>query len=171
MSRVEQLEQAIKDYQNVFDVFNTGDSEAALNARRDRFHCAEAWRQALLIYILRVFKPRSGSTQKISLISRVVLDHVRSIRQIDLVQKQVLLPVFLAGSEISDDYGRQSAQNYCDFWTEKNRYFLFSQARLLLEEVWKERKDSEIDDFWWGVVVDRHEQESPEQISYQYLLG
>ncbi len=169
---VDQVQRDISGYSNEHNAFfKSSDTEAALNARRDNFHCAEAWRHALFLYILRVFKMKLVSAQEISYTARVVLDHVRSIRQVGWVQKQVLIPVFLAGAEISGEYGQQLAQDYCDFWTKKNRYFMFDNVAILHRQIWKERKASKDNDFWWALVVDKHEKNSPTSMTCQFLLG
>lgn len=124
------------------------DAEKHLHEWQDRYHCAEAWRCALLLYIESVFKRVSQkSSFAITRLVRSTLDHVRCCRRTSQTQKQLLLPIFLAGSETSDGDMRIFVKDYCSYWGEKSRYNMFNSVPALLEEIWASGN-------WWGTVVD-----------------
>ncbi|KAI2606595.1 fungal-specific transcription factor domain-containing protein [Hypoxylon sp. NC1633] len=121
---------------------------------QDLYYCAEAWRFALLIYIERVFKWRRGeaSITRISIFARKTLNSMLSCRQNEMIQKQLLLPVFLAACETEDEKLRNEARNYCKWWASKTRYEMFITSLGLLEEVWATAADP---DSWWGALIDQ----------------
>lgn len=122
--------------------------ERLLHDSQDRYHCAEAWRYALLLYLECVFKSdhqlRSLNLNKMV---RKTLDHIKCCRQTSQTQKQLLLPVFLAGSETSDQEMRDFVREYCTYWGETSGYSMFNSVPMLLDEVWSTGK-------WWGAVID-----------------
>ncbi|GLA60364.1 hypothetical protein AtubIFM54640_000815 [Aspergillus tubingensis] len=129
------------------DVSDT-DIEKQDHEQRDRYHCAEAWRCALLLYIERVFKSdRIKRQPAINRLSRRTLDHIRCCRRSSQTQKQLLLPIFLAGSETSDEEMRGFVKDYCSYWGDKSRYNMFHSVPALLDEIWAKKK-------WWGAVID-----------------
>lgn len=143
------------------------DSIQAAHYIQDLYHCAQAWRFALLIYIERVFKwhRREASMARISVFARKALNNVMSCRRSVMIQKQLLLPVFLAGSETDDENLRDEARDYCSWWGVKTRYDMFITTLGLLEEVWAAGGDQES---WWGSLID---QKSGVSSPRQYLFG
>lgn len=141
------------------------DPVQSANYMQDLYHCAEAWRYALLLYIERVFKWRldKASMACISLFARRALTNVLSCRRGAMIQKQLLLPVFLAACETADEDMRAEARKYCRWWNEKTRYGMFITTIDLLEEVWAVADDPES---WWGSVLDRRSDSSR-----QFLFG
>lgn len=141
-----------------------------MHYKEDLHHCAEAWRYALLLYIERVFKwqrdqPRSPI---LPLLARRVLNHMSCCRRTSMVQKQLLLPVFLAGCETEDENLREEARMYCTWWGEKTRYDMFITAIGLLEEVWANTDPLA----WWGSIMDRKSAANANSSSpRQYLFG
>ncbi|KAI1771445.1 fungal-specific transcription factor domain-containing protein [Hypoxylon cercidicola] len=133
---------------------------------QDLYYCAQAWRFALLIYIERVFKWRRGeaSMTRISLFARKTLNNMLSCRQSVMIQKQLLLPVFLAACETEDAKLRNEARNYCKWWASKTRYEMFITSLGLLEEVWAATDP----DSWWGALID---QKFRVGSTRQYLFG
>lgn len=124
------------------------DAARQLHDQQDRFHCAEAWRCALLLYIESVFK-RDMEKRSFTLnwLVRRTLDHIRCCRRTSQIQKQLLLPIFLAGSETSDEGMRSFTREYCAYWTQKSRYSMFNSVPTILDEIWTSGK-------WWGTVID-----------------
>lgn len=148
--------------------------EESLHAQQDRHHCVEAWRCALLLYIERMFKwDRNAPRPKaIARLVRATLTHVRACRRTSQTQKQLLLPVFLAGSETSDADMREFVIQYCKWWGEKSRYNMFNSVPSLLKEVWDGRSSRPGQKAWWGEVVDR--KTGPQgtcQVPMQFLFG
>ncbi|KAA8651225.1 uncharacterized protein ATNIH1004_000103 [Aspergillus tanneri] len=143
-----------------------GTDEDTLHARKDRYHCIEAWRHALLLYIERVFKWDRGVSQPKTMgrLIRSTLDHVRCCRRTSMTQKQLLLPVFLAGSETRDEEMRSVVRRYCRWWGQRSRYHMFHSVPSLLEEIWAAES-------WWGDVVDSKTRGTSGQTPVQYLLG
>jgi len=133
------------------------DDAEAMQTDRDRYHCCEAWRHGLLIYIQRVFRWRRGQKPpaRLAYLARVTIDHVRSCRRTSTVQKQSLLPAFFAGAETTDTDSRQSIRDYCTWWYALYGYQMFETAQSLLEELWTQRDARWNDDtLWWGGIVD-----------------
>jgi hypothetical protein len=116
------------------------DIEEQFNSRQDRYHCTEAWRYALLIYIERAFRWDRKCPRPLNLkwLVRKTLDHVRCCRRMSQTQKQLLLPVFLAGSETTDQEMRHFTRKYCQWWVTRSRYNMFNSVSSLLEEIWAE---------------------------------
>lgn len=123
--------------------------ERRFHESQDRYHCAEAWRYTLLLYLESVFRRDNGHRQSPAIIRlvRKTLDHTKCCRRTSQTQKQLLLPVFLAGSETSDPEMRDFVKDYCMYWGEKSGYSMFNSVPALLDEVWSSG-------MWWGVVVD-----------------
>lgn len=144
-------------------------AESQFHDQQDRYHCAEAWRYASLLFIERVFKCSGNQRRRprpIGRLVRLTLDHVRCGRRTSQIQKQLLLPVFLAGSEAGDENMRELAKEYCRYWAEKTRYEMFSSVPILLEEIWGVEG-------WWGSVIDiKTRPATPGQmVGSQFLFG
>lgn len=145
--------------------------EKQIHDQQDRYHCAEAWRYALLIYVERVFKwnrQQQCRPCSIAQLVRETLDHVRSCRRTSQTQKQLLLPVFLAGSETTDADMRRLVKGYCKHWAEESRYNMFDSVSLLLDEIWVASPSQ-----WWGATIDGKTRTStrPSQTVTQFLFG
>jgi hypothetical protein len=134
------------------------ESEDDPDCRRNAFHCIEAWRHGLLLYALRVFyRPQTpAGLRSILHLARVVLDHVRCIPQTAIVQKQTLLPVFLAAAEVGEEATRSFVRQYCAHWSSTARYSMFGTVLTLLEIIWADWSDSARESYWWGVKVGHH---------------
>jgi hypothetical protein len=138
-----------------------------MHERQDRYHCAETWRQALLLYIETVFKrTRNPRPIRIHQLVRKTIDNIRCCRRKSLIQKQLLIPVFLAGSEASDKETREFAIEYCVYWGERSHYNMFNSVPILLDEIWASGE-------WWGAVIDSQTPSSSNQEHErtQLLLG
>ncbi|RFU35463.1 hypothetical protein B7463_g881, partial [Scytalidium lignicola] len=125
------------------------------DTRRNRFHCIEAWRHAILLYACRVFTPKQDVYQicHINHLARIILDSVRSIPNTEIIQKQLLLPIFLAASEMGDEHNRSFVREYCKHWNNVSRFYHFQSALVLLESIWSVWDPSTRDVYWWGAKV------------------
>ncbi|OJJ01287.1 hypothetical protein ASPVEDRAFT_82811 [Aspergillus versicolor CBS 583.65] len=131
------------------------ETEEQLHAQQDRFHCAETWRCALLLYLERVFKGDRGRDSRahtrrhlaLNRLARKIINHSQCCRRTSQTQKQLLLPIFLAGCETADAEMREFVKGYCTYWGERSRYNMFNSASVLLEEIWSTQQ-------WWGAVID-----------------
>ncbi|KAJ5700853.1 hypothetical protein N7536_003866 [Penicillium majusculum] len=124
------------------------DAIKQFHERQDRYHCAEAWRYALLLYLEYIFKSdRKRRSISVNKLVRKTIDHIRCCRRTSQTQKQLLIPVFLAGSETSDEDMRHFVKEYCAYWGEKSRYSMFNSVPVLFDEIWATGK-------WWGAVID-----------------
>lgn len=124
---VEQVKNYIDDDLSVEDEVEPVDDA---DARRNRFHCVGAWRHAILLYAQRVFTPvqDAAGLRAISHLSRIVLDSARCIPLTETIQKQVLLPVFLAAAEVEDEWNREFAREYCRYWNGRSQFSQFEDA-------------------------------------------
>ena len=154
---IEGITKQITQWKNEEDI--TADEAAYveddLDGRRNRFHCIEAWRYAILLYARRVFmrKQDTPGLRSIGYFSREILDHVRSIPRTATVQKQVLLPVFLAGAEAGVESVRAFVRDYCTYWSAKSGHLMFNTVGTLLENIWSESDLWSRDVYWWGLKV------------------
>ena len=169
-SPIEELERRLRLWRNPFD---KTDNQEDPQSMRDCFHCVEAWRYALLLYVWQVFRrgeepdPHSSNTY----LCRLILDHTRCVRRSSPVQKQVLLPIFLAGAEAVDGSTRREVREYCNHWSLHNGYNMFQNVGDLLEQVWSDRKQYGEQQYWWGLTVDQHAKLASGSMTTQYLLG
>ena len=131
----------------------SGDDD--LDERRNRYHCVEAWRHAILLYCRRVFtrQQNTAGLRAINHLSRQIMDHIRCIPQTAVVQKQTLLPVFLAAAEAGDEATRDFARQYCRHWSITAGYFMFETVGILLESIWTDWDAADRSIYWWGVKV------------------
>jgi hypothetical protein len=137
-------------------ISSEGDEEEYYQ-QRDRYHLAEAWRYALLLYIQRVFRWDRQSHRRPSATLRLtcsVLDHTRNCRKTSQSQKQLLLPIFLAGAEVRDKYMRDTVRSFCLWWGARSRYGMFYSVSNLLEEYWTEPHCKSGKPIWWGSFLD-----------------
>ena len=159
MTPIESIERKVIEWKNEmapqfveYDHEPEEEYEKQIHDQHDRYHCSEAWRYALLIYVKRVFRWNRQQQHRpcpIAQFVRETLDHVRSCRRTSQTQKQLLLPVFLAGSEMTDADMRGLMKGYCKHWAEESRYNMFNSASLLLDEIWMASSSQ-----WWGAAID-----------------
>lgn len=152
------------------EIDSATETEEQLHSQQDRYHCVEAWRYALLIYIERVFRwdRQCPRPLKLKWLVRKTLDHVRCCRRTSQTQKQLLLPVFLAGSETTDEEMRRFTRKYCDWWANRSRYHMFNSVSSLLEEIW----EADGENTWWGSVIDgKTKHGGAGEAAIQFLFG
>lgn len=168
-TRALELEELIRDYV-ICSTSQLPESEDPVQNWHDYYHTSNAWRYALLLYICRVLKWDRFSSDlvlEVSTLTRLILDSVRCCRPDSSLQKQLLLPVFLAGSEAMDVYSRSLVEQYCEAWYINCRYTMFKDTLALLQDVWA-RRDREANKFtvWWGPIVDEKQSDGS-----GYLFG
>ena len=148
-----------------------------LTARRDRYHCVEAWRSSILLYVCRVFtrEQNDHGIRLIEYLARITLDHIRCIPQQSVLQKQVLLPIFLAASEADDENDRWFVRQYCRYWSITSRFHMYETTGALLEHIWEDWNPSTKAVFWWGAKVgcggSQHAGDKDQHMVSQLLLG
>lgn len=147
-----------------------------INLRRNRYYCVEAWRHAILLYTYRVFtqRPDERELRAIDYLSRLILDCVRCIPSSDIIQKQILLPVFLAAAEVGDEETRSMVREYCAYWSNASRVYHFQTAGCLLDSIWKDWDPLTRDVYWWGVKIDPQDwmtNDSGQTLVSELLLG
>ncbi|KAL7936978.1 fungal-specific transcription factor domain-containing protein [Trichoderma chlorosporum] len=154
---VDDVIQKVRDFVNKEDatISEIEHLEDDPDARRNRFHCIEAWRHAILLYVCRVFNPKQDARQvrHIRYLARIILDSVRSIPITEIIQKELLLPVFLAASEAGDEQSRSFVRQYCGHWSDVSHFYHFNSTLTLLESIWSDWDPSTGDTYWWGVKV------------------
>jgi hypothetical protein len=147
------------------------------NAKLNRFHCIEAWRHAILLYTHRVFRPKQNIYQlrNIQHLARTILDGVRCIPQTEVIQKQLLLPVFLAGSEFETEWDRSFVRQYCKHWSDVSRFYHFESVAELLENIWKDWDLNTREEYWWGHKIGLKSrdisEDRPQAMVAEVLLG
>ena len=174
-SRVEDLEATLTAWQNPYRIAGrVNDVQEDRSPTRECYHCVEAWRHSLILYIYQVFKRDlvMRSPAVTSFYSQHILDHIHWIRQETVIQKQVLLPLFLAGCEATEENLRKQAKDFCRFWSQRNGYRMFQDVGDLLEHVWKDGQESSDGRYWWGDTVDQYNTTGPtDPMRPQFLFG
>ena len=160
MQQVDDLVEYLKGWinNNAMSIEESQASDEDADDRMDRFHCVEAWRYAIILYSRRVFRSHQdpADLRVIDHLTRVILDHVRCIRDTQMVQKQVLLPVFLAAVEVEDENTRCFVRQYCNHWSKTARYSQFETALASIENIWATYDASQRAVYWWGCKIDDH---------------
>jgi hypothetical protein len=172
---VQMVVEEVRGFNNVEAVgFSDLDNlEGEPDTRRNRFHCIEAWRHAIMLFVARAFCQKQDvfGIRKITHLARIILDSVRCIPQTEFFQKQLLLPVFLAGSEAESEIDRAFVRQYIQHWNETSRFEHFGSAGELLEDVWKDWDASTRDVYWWGVKIGHQSTNRTDFMVSEALLG
>lgn len=179
MQQIDELVEYLKGWTNDYttSLEDVQISEEDPDDRMDRYHCVEAWRSAIILYSRRVFCSHQdpAGLRVIRHLSRTVLDHVRCIRETQMVQKQVLLPIFLAAVEVADENNRCFVRQYCKHWSTTARYTQFETALALIENIWLAYEVSDRADYWWGCEIGSHvwsgENDGGSGLEQELLLG
>jgi hypothetical protein len=131
-------------------------NEESMHLDRDNMHCAEAWRNGMLLYIHRVFRWERGTSFSMcaSVCARTVTDHIFACREGSMIARQALVPLFFAGCELQDVSIRKRILKLCRLWNDRTRYYMFGTTIPLLKDVWDELEKGGEDTAWWGQVVD-----------------
>ncbi|KAK5065227.1 hypothetical protein LTR84_001065 [Exophiala bonariae] len=158
LSRVTEISHCIRAYSvGRTEYPGAADNDELVQHWHDICNAGNAWKYALLLYVSRVFnwnRTTDSHLAEVTSFSRLVLDSVRCCRADSPLQKQLLFPVFLAGSECVDRYGQDFVTLFCEEWYRKCRYTMFREALVLLRQIWA-RREQEINPFgiWWGLFV------------------
>ena len=139
-SQVQQIIQRVDDYPN----------EADLETQTHGYLCIEAWRHAILLYACRVFG--THDLHQIDRHAQTIFDCVQGIPQTNIVQKQVLIPLFLAAAEVGDSR-RAMASSYLSHWNTVSRFYHFDSVARILEGIWKDWTPKTRRTYWWGDKV------------------
>jgi hypothetical protein len=118
----------------------TGDVNQRPDFHQNRYHCVEAWRKAILLYTYRIFDREvfANAPAMIANLAHGTIDHVRWIAQSDDIQRQVLIPMFLAGAEMRTKGNRDFVRNYCMHWSALPGFRQFQIVLELLEDIWQQ---------------------------------
>lgn len=170
---VDEVERTLRNVPAPYPYFNADFDDETLDLLRDRYHCTEAWRNALLIYIERVFRWDIGEPvpSNAKYLARSIMDHARCIRRENNFQKQILLPLFLAGAEIRREEDRDFVRDYCSWWTRLCGSKMFIDASSFCEEIWQKTDTEDSQGVWWGSIIDKQCSESKLPARPQILLG
>ncbi|KAK7226584.1 hypothetical protein V2G26_014587 [Clonostachys chloroleuca] len=166
------VEKSLEDWFHTPAVNGSWDEEG-VHRDLDAMHCSEAWRNGILLYIFRVFRWNPGDSVPLHVLyrARTVVDHVVSCRDGDMISRQALLPLFLAGCELRDGSKRKKIVNLCKDWDERTRYHMFRATIPLLEEVWAAQAERGFNNVWWGQVVDRRHLSEDYPIKMRLCFG
>lgn len=150
-----------------------GEAMAEHDQRRNHHHCTEAWRHAILLYTQRVFQPeqKPAGLHRINTLSRFILDSVRCCPPTETLQKQMLLPIFLAAAEVGEGWHRDFARAYCRHWSAATGFEQFDTVGGLLEEIWSGWRDDGRSKYWWGVKVTAAGEEGGQEMARLWQLG
>lgn len=157
---------SIDEYQNECDYRDFLPSDDNLDYFKSRYHCGEAWKKCLMLYILQLDMQRSDIELK--RLSNHILNHVFQIDRLKHVQiqKQVLLPVLIAGAEIRDSKCRDMIREYCQYWSKEVGFWMFSSILDMLEKGWEQMDNNERPHCCWYETL-----RSDAQNDTEYLVG
>lgn len=163
---VEEIYASIEEYQNECDYKDFLPSDDNLDYFKSRYHCGEAWKKCLMLYILQLDSGRSDI--ELRRLSSHILNHVFQIDRLEHVQiqKQVLLPVLIAGAEVRDLKCRNMIREYCQYWSKKVGFWMFSTILDMLEKGWEQIDNNVILHCCWYEVL-----KSDVQNDTEYLVG
>lgn len=175
---MEAVDAVIEQVQSYQDSITTcmeplpGDLPDTMDSRLDRSHCIEAWRNGILLYAQRVFRRThdEDSIERITYLSRTILDYVRCIPRTKTIQKQVLLPLFLAASETGNKWNRAFVREYCRHWDVVSRFSQFKTVGALLEDIWRDWSPHTRAEYWWGMKVPSAANSSEQELSMARML-
>lgn len=119
-------------------------------------HTNEAFRYAIMLYTYRVFdRQRDEQTPStIAKLADLTMEHVLLIGQNRPIQKQVLLPVFLAGAEMKTPESRSTIEDYCRYWSRKSHFGHFDSALEVLQDLWRVADADPT--IWWGAHLESY---------------
>ena len=112
---------------------------------RSIFLMAEAWKLTLLLYCLRVFRHKedpNATAAKCHAVATYILTNIAMLPRDSFYQKQCLLPITLAASEMSttqeDLRLRKAAQDYYRWWKDKSGMWIFDSGMDFVTTVWRQ---------------------------------
>ena len=108
-------------------------------SQRDLIHINESFRYSALLYTERLGHPLlpSSHDQFQHLVSRA-LYHITALEVTSCVNKFLLWPLFIVGTESVDEGHRNIIRNRCREITEESGFFNNISSLWVLEKVWKE---------------------------------
>jgi hypothetical protein len=119
---------------------NAPTDPAELDAgQRDLIHINESFRYSALLYTERLGHPLlpSSHDQFQQLVSQV-LCHITALPVTSCVNKFLMWPLFIAGTECVDEGHREFIRGRCRDLTEESGFFNNISSLWILEKVWKE---------------------------------
>ena len=169
---ISEIEQSLESWHHIPAATAFRD-EDCMHQDQDVMHCSEAWRNGLLLYIFRVFRWKLGSSVPTHVLyrARLIVEHVVSCRDVDMMSRQALLPLFLAGCELRDRSVQTQIVKLCSTWDERTGYHMFRCTIPLLEEVWAEQETRGFENVWWGQVVDKQHMGEAHPLKMRLCFG
>ncbi|KAE8367924.1 fungal-specific transcription factor domain-containing protein [Aspergillus caelatus] len=167
------LEKSLESWHHISPV-TAFHNEESMQQDVDNMHCAEAWRNGLLLYLYRVFRWMPGCSVPFHILyrARTIMDHVFACRDKCMISRQALLPLFFAGCELQAPSSHRKILNLCASWNDRTRYHMFSTTMPLLEAVWAEQKTNGFENVWWGQIIDRqHSSDSHSPLQVRICFG
>jgi hypothetical protein len=163
-AQLSEIANMVKAWKNEDNAFGTEHTLEATDAT-DRYHLAESWRSGILLYLSQTFPTTVERSIESVPLANMTLSHIACINNETTIRKQIFLPLFLAGSEMSLQESRDFCREYCLFFGGSRGYKdfgnscgygMFANAGEMLEEIWAERDLTQDENLWWGDFVDRN---------------
>lgn len=150
------LVQKVKDEKVDLKELDGFDCEPGMGSRQSRYHCIEAWRNAVLLYCHRVFDRQSDESTPtiISQLAHMVIDHVRWIPENENIRKQLMIPVFMAGAEMRSENSRGFVREYCEQSSQTDSFGQFQYILDVLESIWQRIDIPEDASYWWAHQIE-----------------
>lgn len=156
VKQIQEIEESLLDWKLPLE-FNTSRlrrlTSRQLEYTMNRIHATEAWRWAILLYIQQIFRGGKAS----EFYRHQIFDHAKCITRNaqDRIQKQILLPLFLAGAQTASSEAclRGFVMDLCAYWGIACRFGMFDTVAALLQCIW-DKMDSSEEPVFWGDVLD-----------------
>ena len=133
----------------------------------DRYCCEQAWKYGLVVYLVTKRREHVERAQFVEFCTNLVTIYTRNL-SCSSFQKQLLLPVVIAGAQVDDIETRQCFREYCVRHRSEVKYALYEDGLNIMETTWTLRDEQKakglVPTACWADVTTHH----PEK---QYMLG
>lgn len=133
----------------------------------DRYFCEQAWKYGLVVYLVTKRREHVERAQFVKFCTNLVTTYTRSL-SCSSFQKQVLLPMVVAGAQVDDMEIREYFREYCVRYRSEVKYALYEDGLHIMETTWALRDEQKakglVPTACWVDVTTHH----PEK---HYMLG
>jgi len=177
-ARLSEVKGMLKEWKNEDNAFGTDHTLKTTDAT-DRYYLAETYRSGILLYLAQTFPTTAERSIEAVPLANMTISHITCINSETTIRKQIFLPLFLAGAEVSLPESRDFCRKYCLFFGGRRGYKdlenscgygMFADAGEMLEEIWAGRDSRQDETFWWGDAVDRNTTDQ-NGVESQFLFG
>lgn len=137
------------------------------NHATDRYHCEQAWKYGLVVYLLTMRREHIGRASLMDFCTNLVKTYTHHLT-CSSFQKQLLLPVVIAGAQVDDLEAREWFEAYCARHRSVVKFAAYEDGLRILKETWLLRDEQMakglVPTACWADVTAPHGES-------QYMLG